>query len=62
MRTPMRDTGFVWCTSRTSTSAVTVSPMYTGLVKRQRVSRKTVPGPGSSIATTAFSSPLVRPP
>jgi hypothetical protein len=32
------------------------------LVKRQVVSRKTVPGPGRSIATIAFSSPLVKPP
>jgi hypothetical protein len=58
----MRETGFVLCTSRISTSAVIVSLMNTGLVKRQRVSRKTVPGPGRSIATIAFSRPPVRPP
>ena len=58
----MRETGLLACTSRISTSPVTVSPMNTGFVKRQCVSRKTVPGPGRSIATIAFSRPLVRPP
>lgn len=58
----MRETGFVGCTSRISTSAVIVSPMNTGLVNRQCVSRKTDPGPGRSIATIALSKPLVRPP
>jgi hypothetical protein len=46
----------------TSTSPVMVSPGRTGAVNFHATSRKTVPGPGSSSATTAFRMALVMPP
>ena len=49
-------------TSSTSTSAVISSPGRTGALKLQSTCRKTLPGPGRSSATTAFSSPEVTPP
>ena len=48
--------------SSTSTSAVISSPGCTGARKLQSTWRKTLPGPGRSSATTAFSSPVVTPP
>ncbi len=46
-------TGFVAWTLTTSACAVIVSPMYTGAVNFQFWLRKTEPGPGRSIATSA---------
>jgi hypothetical protein len=49
-------------TSTTSTSPRIVSPGRTGALKSQVTLRKTVPGPGSFSATTAFRIALVTPP
>src|SRR5262249_13907585 len=48
--------------SVTSTSAVISSPGLTGARKFQSTCKKTLPGPGRSSATTAWSSPVVTPP
>jgi hypothetical protein len=47
---------------RISASAVIVSPINTGAVNFQFWLRNTVPGPGMSIATNAWSKPVVSPP
>ena len=49
-------------TEVTVASAVISSPGRTGARNLQDTSRKTLPGPGSCSATSAFSSPEVTPP
>ena len=55
-------TGLSSRTETTSTRAVISSPTRTAFTKRHSTPRKTVPGPGSSSATTALSRPDVTPP
>jgi hypothetical protein len=55
-------TGLSSRTAVTTASAVMTSPGRTGARKRQLTSKKTLPGPGRSSATRAFSRPEVIPP